>query len=336
MSKNQIRNDWTYEEASLLYHQPFMDLVLQAQAIHRQHFTPNTIQVCTLYNIKVGGCPEDCNWCGQSVYHGVESEPLAELEKVLEVAKEAKARGATRLCLAASWRGPTERNLDNVIEMVKGIKAIGLETCITIGKLKSEQAEKLKENGLDYYNHNLESSEEHFAKVSSTQVYSDRLTTLQRVRDAGMKVCSGGLLGMGETEKDRLDLLLTLANQPSHPQSVPINQLVRIPGTPLAETNPVDEIDFIRCVALARIMMPKAYVRLSGGRREMSKSMQALCFLAGANSIHHGPKLLVTQNVDMAEDVILFKALGLQPEAPAENPVTCSSPKSIPCELVSL
>lgn len=336
MSNDRIRNDWTYEEAYALYHQPFMDLVLQAAAIHRQYFEANTIQVCALYNIKVGGCPEDCNWCGQSVYHGVDSEPLAELDKVLAFAKDSKARGATRVCLAASWRSPTERNLDNVIEMVKGIKALGLETCITIGKIKSEQAEKLKDNGLNYYNHNLESSENHFTKVSTTQLYQDRLNTLERVRDAGMKVCSGGLLGMGETEKDRLDLFVTLANQPTHPQSVPINQLVRIPGSPLENAPPIDELDFVRCVALARIMMPKSYVRLSGGRREMSKSTQALCFLAGANSIHHGPKLLVTQNVDMTEDVELFQALGMKPEAPRDNPTSCSSDKTIPCQLVTL
>lgn len=328
MTRTQIRNNWTYEEVYTLYHQPFMDLVLQAQHIHRENFEPNSVQVCSLYNIKVGDCPEDCGWCGQSVYHGVEGEPLAELETVLEFAKDSKARGATRVCLAAAWRGPTERNLDNVIAMVKGIKALGLETCITLGKLKPEQAQKLKDQGLDYYNHNLESSPNHFAKVSTTRTFEDRLTTLEHARDAGLNVCSGGILGMGETEKDRLDLLLILANQPEHPKSVPINQLVRVPGTPLENAEPMHEVDFVRCVALARILMPKAYVRLSGGRREMSQSMQALCFLAGANSIHHGPKLLVTQNADMAEDKLLFDALGIHPEATAAL-------KTIPCTVIT-
>ncbi|MFI4937348.1 MAG: biotin synthase BioB [Candidatus Berkiellales bacterium] len=337
MPSSPLRTDWTYEEADALYHQPLMDLMFQAQQIHRQHFAANTVQVCTLYNIKVGGCPEDCGWCGQSVYHGVESQPLADLNKVISVAKDAKARGATRICLAASWRGPTERNLENVIAMVKEIKALGLETCITLGKLQPKQAEKLKENGLDYYNHNLETSENHFSKVTSRN-YSDRLATLQHVRAAGMKVCSGGILGLGETKKDRLELLLTLANQPQHPQSVPINQLVRIKGTPLENAPLVDEFDFVRCVALARILMPKSYVRLSGGRREMSKSMQALCFFAGANSIHHGgPNLLVTKNADMNDDVMLFEAMGITPEPPTLEPSTCGpSLKTIPCTVVSV
>jgi len=328
MSAYVIRHDWSYEEAYALYHQPFMDLVWQSQQIHRAVFTPNSIQVCTLQNIKVGGCPEDCHWCGQSIYHntGVENEPLADLDEVIQSAKDAKANGASRYCLAASWRGPTDRNLNKVIEMVKAIKALGLETCITLGKLRPEQAQALKEAGLDYYNHNLETSENHFKKVSTTRSFSDRLTTLQYVREAGMKVCSGGILGMGETEKDRIELLITLANQPEHPQSVPINQLVRIEGTPLENEAPMDDLSFVRAVALARILMPKAYVRLSGGRRQMSKTMQTLCFMAGANSIHHGPKLLVTQNADMSEDKVLLQELGLTPE-PAQPSMapSCSS-----------
>ncbi|HRE30369.1 MAG TPA: biotin synthase BioB, partial [Candidatus Berkiella sp.] len=277
-----IRNNWTFAEAQQIYHQPFMDLVLQAQQIHRLSFAANTVQVCGIYNMKVGGCPEDCAWCGQSVYNdtGVQNKPLANVETIVNQAKAAKARGATRLCLAASWRGPTERNLTEVLEMVKTIKSFGLEACITIGKLKPHQAQALKEAGLDYYNHNLESSEEHFAKVSTTRQYQDRLDTLEHVRNAGINVCSGGILGMGETLEDRINLLLTLANLPEHPQSVPINQLVPIAGTPLQNAKAVNEFDFIRSIALARILMPKAYVRLSGGRVQMSDTMQAWCFMA--------------------------------------------------------
>jgi biotin synthase len=322
-----FRHDWTYAEVEALYQQPFTDLILQAQSIHRSHFTPNTVQVSTLQNIKVGGCPEDCGWCGQSVYHGVPSEPLTSATEVIKAAEEAKEQGATRYCLAASWRGPTERNLNKVIEMVKGIKSLGLEACITIGKLRPEQAQALKEAGLDYYNHNLETSRDHFNKVTSTRSYDDRLNTLHHVREAGLKVCSGGILGMGETEKDRFELLLTLANQPEHPQSVPMNQLVPVPGTPLENTPPLDEFVFIRCVALARIMMPKAYVRLSGGRLKMSSLMQALCFMAGANSIHYGSrKLLVTPNVDAQNDIDLFHALGILPEGGFVGPFEKISP----------
>lgn len=326
-----LRHDWTFEEAEQLYHQPFMDLLLQAQHIHRQSFAANTIQVCGLYNIKVGGCPEDCAWCGQSIYNqtGVDNEPLASVDDIVNEAKKAKARGATRLCLAASWRNPTERNLAKVLEMVKTIKSFDLEACITIGKLKPHQAQMLKEAGLDYYNHNLESSKEHFAKVSTTRTFQDRLDTLAAVRNAGLKVCSGGILGLGETLEDRLNLLLTLANQPTHPQSVPMNQLVAIEGTPLQNQPPVQEFDFIRMIALARILMPKAYVRLSGGRVEMSDAMQALCFMAGANSIHHSEKLLVTDNVDMAKDYELLNRLGIKAESTATNA------KTIPCQVSS-
>jgi len=314
MPHNPIRHNWTYDEALTLYSQPFMDLLWQAQCVHRAHLPANKVQVCTLQNIKVGGCPEDCAWCGQSIYNktGVPNEPLAAIESVIEAAKIAKENGATRYCLAASWRGPTNRNLDSVISMVKGIKALGLETCITLGKLRKEQAQQLKAAGLDYYNHNLETSENHFAKVSTTRTYADRLETLQVVREAGINVCSGGIMGMGETVKDRLELLMTLANQPEHPQSVPINHLVAIPGTPLEASPPVDDLDFIRLVALARIMMPKSFVRLSGGRVQMSPLMQTLCFIAGANSIHYGgKKLLVTPNVEPDQDISLFQQLGI-------------------------
>jgi len=313
-----IRHDWTYPEAYALYQQPLLELLWQAQQVHRAHFLPNTIQVCTLQNIKVGGCPEDCSWCGQSIHHntGVKSEPLAPLSEVIAGAKAAKAQGATRYCLAASWRKPTKRNLANVIDMVKAIKATGLQACVTLGKLSVEFAQELKTAGLDYYNHNLETSENHFAKLTTTRTFAERLATLENVRQVGLKVCSGGILGMGETEQDRIDLLITLANQPEHPQSVPINHLVRIEGTPLENAQPVEDFAFIRCIALARLMIPKAYVRLSGGRVLMSKLMQTLCFVAGANSIHQGGrKLLVTPNVDINLDQALFAELGLQAEA---------------------
>ena len=313
-----LRHDWTYDEVEALYHQPFLDLIYQAQQLHRQYFEPNAIQVSTLQNIKVGGCPEDCHWCGQSVHHdvGVAPSPLTDLEAVLKGAQAAKDSGATRYCLAASWRGPTDSQLTRVIEMVKGVKALGLETCITLGKLRPQQASALKAAGLDYYNHNLESSEEYFSQVSTTRTYADRLNTLEEVRAAGINVCSGGILGMGETKEDRLKLLITLANQPAHPQSVPMNHLVPVAGTPLENAPPVDPIEYVRCVALARILMPKAYVRLSGGRRQMSALMQTLCFIAGANSIHYGgPNLLVTPNVDVSDDQALFQSLGLVPES---------------------
>ncbi len=310
MSDDPIRHDWSYEEVLSLYHLPFMELVWQAQTIHRAYFDANTIQISTLQNIKVGGCPEDCSWCGQSVYHGVKSEPLLEVEEVVKGASAAKANGASRYCLAASWRTPTKRNMDKVIEMIKAIKALGLEACITVGQLSAEQAQQLKAAGLDFYNHNLETSEAHFSKVTTTRAYDTRLNTLKHVREAGLQVCSGGILGMGETLEDRLQLLLTLANLPEHPQSVPMNQLVRIEGTPLENEAPLDEFDFIRCVALARIMMPTSFVRLSGGRVQMSNLMQTMCFMAGANSIHFGgKKLLVTPNVNTDKDQELFDKL---------------------------
>ncbi|MBI2792692.1 MAG: biotin synthase BioB [Gammaproteobacteria bacterium] len=334
MSELVIRHDWTYEEAQALYHLPFMELIWQAQNIHRACFPANTIQLSTLQNIKVGGCPENCGWCGQSVYHGVESQPILALDEVIKGAKEAKANGASRYCLAASWRSPTMRNLEKVIEMVKAIKDLNLEACITVGQLNPDQAKALKEAGLDFYNHNIETSEEHFAKVTTTRTYDTRLTTLKNVREAGINVCSGGILGMGESKKDRIDMLLTLANLPEHPQSVPMNQLVRIPGTPLENAESVDDFDYIRCVALARILMPKAYVRLSGGRVQMSNLMQTLCFLAGANSIHYGGrKLLVTPNVEVDKDQQLFDALGLQ--FVQVNESNSCAPKTIPLTVVN-
>ncbi|MBS0287118.1 MAG: biotin synthase BioB [Proteobacteria bacterium] len=333
VSLQTVRHDWTFEQVSALYDEPFMELVWQAQNIHRANFPINTIQISTLQNIKVGGCPEDCSWCGQSVYHGVKSEPLLSLEKVIEGAKQAKQNGASRYCLAASWRSPTKRNLDSVIEMVKAIKALDLEACITVGQLNQEQAEKLKEAGLDFYNHNLETSENHFAKVSTTRSYDTRLNTLKNVRAAGINVCSGGILGMGETIEDRLNLLITLANLPEHPQSVPVNQLVRIAGTPLENEQNVDEFEFIRIIALARIMMPTSYVRLSGGRVQMPPLMQTLCFMAGANSIHFGgKKLLVTPNVTTDADQALFQQLKLNF---VQTPQSACNHKTIPLTVLS-
>jgi len=337
MSDTLIRHDWTYEEIAQIYHQPFLDLLLQAQQLHRLHFAPNEIQASTLYNIKEGGCPEDCAWCGQSIHNntGVKNVPLANPEDVIESAKLAQSQGATRFCLAAAWRNPTDRNLEKVCTMVKGIKALGLETCITIGKLKPHQAQALKNAGLDYYNHNLESSESHFSQMTTTRAYSDRLETLALVRDAGMKVCCGGIVGMGESLDDRLTLLMTLANQPEHPQSVPINHLIPIEGTPLEKADPLSPFDFVRCIAVARILMPRAFVRLSGGRVAMSATTQALCFMAGANSIHQGgPRLLVTENVRLEEDKALLNTLGITLAPPPEHapvPATC---KAIPTTVV--
>lgn len=316
LSENTPR--WTLEAAEAIYHQPLLDLLLKAQTVHREHFPANTVQACTLYNIKSGGCPEDCGWCAQSVHHdtAVTPEPLAAIQPVIDAAKVAKANGATRFCLGAAWRGPTERNLQKVIDMVKAIKEQGLETCITLGKLTPHQALALKEAGLDYYNHNLETSEAHFEKVTTTRTYADRLATLMHVREAGIQVCCGGILGMGETLSDRIALLVTLANLPTPPQSVPINQLIPIPGTPLENAPEVAPIDFVRCVALARLLMPTSYVRLSAGRQHMSSSMQALCFMAGANSIFYGDKLLTVTNADTQDDDALLADLGMQLEDP--------------------
>lgn len=309
---------WTHAAAEAIYHLPLMDLLLKAQLQHREHFPANTVQASTLYSIKTGGCPEDCGWCAQSVHHdtAVTPEKLADIQPVVDAAKAAKAKGATRFCLGAAWRNPTHRNLDKVIDMVKAIKAQGLETCITLGKLTPEQAEKLKTAGLDYYNHNLETSEAHFEKVTTTRTFADRLNTLSHVREAGLQVCSGGIIGLGETTPDRIDLLVTLANLPSPPQSVPINQLIPIPGTPLDNAPPVDPIDFVRCIALARILMPTTYIRLSAGRQEMSAALQALCFMGGANSIFYGEKLLTVDNAKTQDDDVLLKTLGISLEAP--------------------
>ena len=311
-----LRNDWTLEEVRGLFALPFADLMFAAQQAHRAHHAPNQVQVSTLLSIKTGGCPEDCAYCPQSIrYHtGVEREALMDIGSVVERAKAARQAGATRFCMGAAYRSPKARELSQIAEMVREVRALGLETCATLGMLTPEQAEELKAAGLDYYNHNLDSSAEHYEKIITTRTYQDRLDTLAAVRAAGIKVCCGGILGMGETELDRAKLMHTLATLPEHPESVPINQLVQVPGTPLDGTPRLDPLEFVRAIAVARILMPKAHVRLSAGRSEMSDELQALCFLAGATSIFYGEKLLTTGNPDVAHDQDLFARLGVEPE----------------------
>ncbi len=311
-----LRNDWTKVEVSNLFALPFMDLIFRAQTIHREFHIPNTVQVSTLLSIKTGACPEDCAYCPQSVRYdtGLESEELLELNTVTQKARAAKDSGATRFCMGAAYRSPKPRDLTKVLAMIKAVKSLGLETCATLGMVSSTQALELKQAGLDYYNHNLDTSAEYYKEIISTRTYQDRLDTLQAVRDAGMNVCCGGIVGMGEQAEDRVGLLYTLATLPEHPQSVPINQLVRVAGTPLADAAALDPFDFVRMVAVARILMPRAHVRLSAGRAEMSDELQALCFLAGANSIFYGEKLLTTGNPDTAEDQKLFERLQIAAE----------------------
>lgn len=307
------RHDWGLAEILTLYRLPLNDLLHRAHALHRHCFDPNRIQLSTLLNIKSGGCPEDCAYCPQSArYHtGVESEALLSREQVLVAARQAKASGASRFCMGAAWRGPKDRDIDRVAEMISGVKALGLETCVTLGMLKPGQPERLKRAGLDYYNHNLDTSARFYSSIIGTRTYQERLDTLQRVRDAGIHVCCGGIIGMGEAVEDRAALLQTLACLPRHPESVPINTLVKVTGTPLAEQRDTDPIELVRTVACARILMPRAYVRLSAGRTEMSDSTQALCFYAGANSIFYGEKLLTTENPRFSRDQSLFARLGL-------------------------
>lgn len=313
-SNTEKRHNWTEEEIRDLFALPLNDLIFQAQTVFRRYFDPNTIQLSTLLNIKTGGCPEDCAYCPQSARYntGVKAEPLMSLDMVTAAANEARAHGATRFCMGAAWRNPKDKDLDNVIEMVKTVKKLGMETCATLGMLTEEQAVKLKEAGLDFYNHNLDSSPEFYQDIISTRTYNDRLYTLEAVRSAGMKVCCGGIIGMGENTNDRARMLMILANLPKHPESVPINLLVRVEGTPLEKAESPDPFDMVRMIAVARIMMPASYVRLSAGRTDMSDEMQALCFLAGANSIFYGEKLLTTDNPDLINDQKLFKRLGLK------------------------
>ncbi|MCF3994946.1 biotin synthase BioB, partial [Pseudomonas aeruginosa] len=295
---------------------PFNDLLFQAQTVHRAHFDPNRVQVSTLLSIKTGACPEDCKYCPQSGHYntGLDKEKLMEVQKVLEAAAEAKAIGSTRFCMGAAWKHPSAKDMPYVLEMVKGVKKLGLETCMTLGRLTQEQTQALADAGLDYYNHNLDTSPEFYGNIITTRTYSERLQTLAYVREAGMKICSGGILGMGESVDDRAGLLIQLANLPEHPESVPINMLVKVKGTPLAEERDVDPFDFIRTLAVARIMMPKSHVRLSAGREQMNEQMQALAFMAGANSIFYGEKLLTTKNPQAEKDMQLFARLGIKPE----------------------
>lgn len=321
MIASVTRHDWTPAEVLALFKLPFNDLMFQAQSVHRQYFDPNRVQVSTLLSIKTGACPEDCKYCPQSGHYntGLDKEKLMEVEKVLQAAADAKAIGSTRFCMGAAWKHPSAKDMPYVLKMVEGVKALGLETCMTLGKLTQEQTEALAQAGLDYYNHNLDTSPEFYGNIITTRTYSERLQTLAYVRDAGMKICSGGILGMGESVEDRAGLLIQLANLPEHPESVPINMLVKVKGTPLAEEEDVDPFDFIRMLAVARIMMPESHVRLSAGREQMNEQMQALAFMAGANSIFYGEKLLTTGNPQADKDMRLFERLGIQPEAREEH-----------------
>lgn len=314
MALGDIRHDWTLSEVEAVLSQPFNDLMFQAQTVHRQHFDPNSVQTSTLLNIKTGGCAEDCAYCSQSARYdsGLEKEQMMQVDEVLAKAASAKAAGATRFCMGAAWRNPNERDFQMVLTMVRGVKDMGMEACCTLGMLSAEQASRLKDAGLDYYNHNLDTSEAFYPQVITTRSFQDRLDTLAHVRDQGMKVCSGGIIGMGESPRDRAQMLLTFATLPEHPHSVPINLLVPMEGTPLAAMHgQTDAFEFIRVIATARILMPASYVRLSAGRSQMSDEVQALCFLAGANSIFYGDKLLTADNPDAQHDRLLFQRLGL-------------------------
>jgi biotin synthase len=311
-----VRHDWTTEEIEQLFALPFADLIFQAQRVHREHQQPNRVQMSTLLSIKTGACPEDCAYCPQSVRYdtGLDRETLLEVTEVRDRATAAKAAGATRFCMGAAWRSPKKKDIDKVAAMVREVRSLGLETCATLGMLNAEQARELRDAGLDYYNHNIDTSPEFYGEIITTREFQDRLDTLDAVRDAGMKVCCGGIVGMGETVRDRARMLQTLANLPQHPESVPINQLVQVPGTPLAGRAPIDPLDFVRTIAVARVVMPKSYVRLSAGREQMSDELQALAFLAGANSIFYGEKLLTTGNPDVEHDRALLARLGIEPE----------------------
>jgi len=308
-----IRHDWQLDEVQSLYALPFNDLIFKAQTIHREHFDPNEVQISSLLSIKTGSCSEDCGYCPQSARYDSDLKPeaLMPVDEVLKAAQQAKDQGASRFCMGAAWRSPKDRDIERVVEMVQGVKALGMETCVTLGMLTDTQTARLKEGGLDYYNHNLDTSEDYYSEVITTRTYKDRLDTLARVRDAGINVCCGGIVGMGESDKDRANLLIELANMPKHPESVPVNMLVQVEGTPLMGTERLDPLVFIRTIAVARILMPESRVRLSAGRKDMSDEMQALCFLAGANSIFYGDKLLTTDNPMTNHDVALFDRLGL-------------------------
>jgi biotin synthase len=319
MNSSPIRHDWRREEVQALFDLPFNDLLFQAHSLHREYHRPNTVQLSTLLSIKTGACPEDCSYCPQSVRFetGLKKEPLMELDAVVEAAREAKANGATRFCMGAAWRSPKDRDLDKIEAMVREVKSLGMESCMTLGMLKEHQAQRLADAGLDYYNHNLDTSPEFYGKIITTRTYQDRLDTLENVRKAGMKTCCGGIVGMGEQETDRAELLRQLATLPAHPDSVPINNLVQVAGTPLQGAEELNAIEFVRTIAVARILMPKSQVRLSAGRTAMSDEMQALCFFAGASSIFYGDKLLTTNNPQNEKDRALLKRLGIVTEGGA-------------------
>ncbi len=314
MTDSPLRHDWTLQEIEALLDQPFNDLLFQAQATHRAHFDPNAVQASSLISIKTGACSEDCGYCSQSSKYHTELEPekLLPVEEVVKAARTAKEKGASRFCMGAAWRNPTDRNLERVIEMVAAVHELGMETCLTLGMLTDQQAARLKEAGLDYYNHNLDTSPEFYGEVVTTRTYQDRLDTLARVRRQEINICSGGILGLGESRRDRASMLRQLANLPQHPQSVPINMLVQIEGTPLFGADELDPFEFVRTVAVARLIMPRSHVRLSAGRSNMSDELQALCFLAGANSIFYGERLLTTGNTEADEDRRLFQRLGIR------------------------
>ncbi|WP_282093151.1 biotin synthase BioB [Epibacterium ulvae] len=309
-----IRTDWTREEADALYNQPFMDLLFQAQSVHRQHFDPNQVQKSKLLSIKTGGCPEDCAYCSQSARNGAKlsAAKLIEVERVIAEARKAKAGGATRYCMGAAWRSPKERDMDALEAMIHGVKELGMETCMTLGMLEEDQVFRLRDAGLDYYNHNIDTSERYYKEIITTRTFADRIDTLNRVREAGIKVCAGGIVGMGEQQMDRIDMLLALATLEAHPDSVPVNMLIPIPDTPLADVAKLDPIEFVRTIGLARILMPKSHVRLSAGRTDMTDELQAMCFFAGANSIFVGDTLLTADNPEEDSDQALFDRLGIQ------------------------
>ena len=317
----ELRHDWSLDEVVKLYEQPFNDLLFQAHSVHRDNFDPNAVQMSTLLSIKTGGCPEDCAYCPQSVHYdtGVDAHPLLPVEDVVAAAKRAKDAGATRFCMGAAWRKPTNRQVDQVAELIEAVRDEGMDTCVTLGMLTEPQAQKLKTAGLDYYNHNLDTSPDLYDNIITTRTYQDRLETLQNVRDAGMNVCCGGILGMGEDNRGRMGLLIELANLPEHPESVPINMLVQVEGTPLHGTEELDIFEFIRTVAVARILMPHSFVRLSAGRTDMTAEAQALCFFAGANSVFSGDKLLTTPNPEADEDQLQLQKLGIRTYTSAEE-----------------
>ncbi len=310
----EIRHDWSREEVMALFRLPLNELIFRAQTVHRRYFDPNEVQLSTLLNIKTGGCPEDCAYCPQSAHHhtGLQKQGLMEVEEVVEAARAARDQGATRFCMGAAWRNPGDRDFPAVLEMTRRVKALGLETCMTLGMLQADQAQALREAGLDYYNHNLDTSPEYYREIIHSRSYRERLETLEHVRRAGIKVCCGGIIGMGESLGDRAELLRTLANLPAHPESVPINQLIRVEGTPLADSDDLDPFELVRCIAVARLLMPASHVRLSAGRAGMSDELQTLCLLAGANSIFYGEKLLTTDNSGQHHDRALLARLGMR------------------------